>query len=316
MELSEFQKTYHWMHGLREYFNAQGEGEKYEVLFKAFFHENWYRKREVIAKLTQHDLSEQQFKVYLNYILHDKMPDIELKQNGMMDLVREYMDDNAFLKSALRFLNYFEGEDHTGGDSVDMPDLNDFLSRGQVQSKLWLIDEIKKINGGKFDHGAVVFYGGWYNFIAHMMFKLCSLKKVYNIDMNGKIVEPSKRLYHDEMMDERFQPVKADVDQLVWTGPDKLKYLKGKEGVAWVELNDIAIIINTSCEHMDETWFENLPAGTLVALQTNDYFDNEQHVNCVASLGDALKKYPMSDVLYSGELDTYLYNRFMIIGIK
>ena len=32
MELSEFQKTYHWMHGLREYFNAQGEGEKYEVM--------------------------------------------------------------------------------------------------------------------------------------------------------------------------------------------------------------------------------------------------------------------------------------------
>jgi hypothetical protein len=54
----------------------------------------------------------------------------------------------------------------------------------------------------------------------------------------------------------------------------------------------------------------------LVALQTNDYFDNEQHTNCCTDLATAKSKYPMSSIMYSGELETFLYNRFMLIGIK
>ena len=67
---------------------------------------------------------------------------------------------------------------------------------------------------------------------------------------------------------------------------------------------------------MNEDWFHNLPNGTLVCLQTNNYFDNEQHVNCVENLNKAIEKYPMSEVLYSGEIDTHLYQRYMIIGEK
>lgn len=321
MELSEFQKEYHWFHGLREYFSRTEHADQFEVIFKAFFHSNWYRKREVIAKLATHKkLTESQFKVYLNSILHEQLPDIELRQNGMMDLLREYMDNNEFLESGLRFLNYFEGEDHTELGPVEMPDMNDFLSKGQVQSKVWLIDELKKFNGGNFNEGAIVFYGGWYNFIAHMMYKLCSFKKVYSLDLNGKVIEPSKRLYHNQLESKTFQPIKADVNKIEWTGADSFKYLKGNEKLlgpaAWAAIENVALVINTSCEHMDETWFNNLPAGTLVALQTNDYFDNDQHINCVHSVGDAIKKYPMTDVIYSGELDTYLYKRFMLIGIK
>jgi hypothetical protein len=67
---------------------------------------------------------------------------------------------------------------------------------------------------------------------------------------------------------------------------------------------------------MNNEWFENIPTGKLVILQTNDYFDNPQHSNCCKDLEDAKAKYPMQDILYIGELDTQLYNRFMIIGIK
>ena len=44
-----------------------------------------------------------------------------------------------------------------------MSDMNDFLSRGQVKSKLWLVSELAKVVDGPI--GNVVFYGGWYNFI-------------------------------------------------------------------------------------------------------------------------------------------------------
>ena len=65
---------------------------------------------------------------------------------------------------------------------------------------------------------------------------------------------------------------------------------------------------------MTDDWFYNLPSDMMVCLQTNDYFSNEQHINCVESVDDALEKYQFSRVYYSGELDTQLYKRFMIIG--
>ena len=56
--------------------------------------------------------------------------------------------------------------------------------------------------------------------------------------------------------------------------------------------------------------------GRFNAIQTNDYFGNKQHVNCVGGVNEAKAKYPMTEVLYEGEIDTHLYNRFMLIGIK
>ena len=76
------------------------------------------------------------------------------------------------------------------------------------------------------------------------------------------------------------------------------------------------MVINTSCEHMDNTWYENLPAGTFVVLHQNDYFENEQHSNCCKDLEEVKSKYPMQNIFYQGELDTHLYNRFILIGIK
>ena len=67
---------------------------------------------------------------------------------------------------------------------------------------------------------------------------------------------------------------------------------------------------------MDNTWFEDLPDGTFVILHQNDYFDNPQHSNCCKDVEDVKSKYPMQSIFYEGELDTHLYNRFMLIGIK
>ena len=67
---------------------------------------------------------------------------------------------------------------------------------------------------------------------------------------------------------------------------------------------------------MYNTWYENLPEGTFVILHQNDYFNNEQHVNCCKDLQAVKDKYLMQNIFYEGELDTHLYNRFMLIGIK
>ena len=43
------------------------------------------------------------------------------------------------------------------------------------------------------------------------------------------------------------------------------------------------VVVNTSCEHLDPfgDWYGRIPAGTLVALQSNDMFEEPVHSNCV-----------------------------------
>ena len=70
-------------------------------------------------------------------------------------------------------------------------------------------------------------------------------------------------------------------------------------------MKKINMVVNTSCEHMDNTWYENLLTGTFVVLHTNDYFENEQHSNCCKDLEEVkFIKYLMQSIMYEGELDT------------
>jgi hypothetical protein len=86
-----------------------------------------------------------------------------------------------------------------------------------------------------------------------------------------------------------------------------------------VVLTDIPdTIINTSCEHIAnfEDWYSLIPVGKLMILQTNDYFEIEDHVNCSASLQDFANQTPMAQCLYQGVIDLGKYRRFMRIGVK
>tara|TARA_B100000768_G_scaffold178237_1_gene193677 strand:+ start:705 stop:1844 length:1140 start_codon:yes stop_codon:yes gene_type:complete len=379
MKQADFQKEYHWLIGLREYFDAIGEGDRYEVLFKALYHDNWYRKRDVLTELYQkHDIeTEKHLKSWMNLLLHEQLTDIEIKAQLVVTLIRKYMHEDPLLSNTARFINHWSGDE---GEGAKVPDLNDFFSKGQVQSKLWLIRELKKVIEGSL--GNVVFYGGWYNFPAHFIFQNFNVGKIYSLDLNEETVEPSKKLCYDETVENRFVPIATDVNRLRWNS-NKLSYRNYelrdeqierwiqkqesaltnkrqelidkwideneeniKQGVVdkgsviekisedlrtemfkdkdellenkfgWVELDNINCVINTSCEHMDNTWYENLPTGTFVVLHQNDYFSNEQHVNCCKDIEDVKSKYPMTEIYYEGELDTNLYNRFMLIGIK
>jgi hypothetical protein len=80
-------------------------------------------------------------------------------------------------------------------------------------------------------------------------------------------------------------------------------------------------IINTSCEHIPnfKEWYNKIPAGKLVILQSNNFFELDEHINCVNDLDDFASQAPLSEILYEGELDLSKhvnYTRFMRIGIK
>ena len=222
----------------------------------------------------------------------------------------------AEIKRICSFINYFV-VDHQ--HDLLLPDLGDFLSRGQVKSKIWLATELAKcVEGGL---GNVVFYGGWYNFVAYFLFSQFNVNKIYSIDLDENVVIPSERLYQKEYKEKRFIPVAYDVNKIKWNNNNLIidTYTNKHDAATWTQDpidEKINIVVNTSCEHMNNEWFDNLPDGTLVVLQTNDYFENEQHSNCCKDLEEAKNKYSMQSVMYEGELDTSLYNRFMLIGIK
>jgi len=56
------------------------------------------------------------------------------------------------------------------------------------------------------------------------------------------------------------------------------------------------------------------PSGTNVLLQSNDYFSEPTHINCVASLAAFEAMAALREVRFSGELPTKNYTRFMLIG--
>lgn len=309
MKLSDFQEQYHWMNGLSEYFEFTGQAERWEHIHKALYHDNWYRKRDVLVDLCGKPKSNpQHIRAWMNAMLHEHLEDVEIKPQLIATLFRKYMNEDEFLVNVCKFINYWSGDE---GEAADMPDINDFLSRGQVRSKLWLVTELAKIVDGPL--GNVVFYGGWYNFMAHFLFNQFKVDKIYSLDLDPNVIDPSKRLYSKELAEDRFLPLEVDVNKIMWSSNNEWRCQtpagKPVQGTA-------NIVINTSCEHMDNSWYENLPSGTFVVLHQNDYFENEQHVNCCKDLEDVKNKYPMQSIFYEGELDTHLYNRFMLIGIK
>ena len=82
---------------------------------------------------------------------------------------------------------------------------------------------------------------------------------------------------------------------------------------------DADVAINTSCEHLTQeqydTWLDNLEAGTKVVLQSNNYFEHEEHVRCVNNMEELIQQSNVH-VSYVGELEMPKYTRYMIIGKK
>ena len=77
---------------------------------------------------------------------------------------------------------------------------------------------------------------------------------------------------------------------------------------------DFKTVINPSCEHMNDDWYYNIPDGTFMILQSND-FDIPQHTNIVKNIQEMKNKYKMRDI-YSCTLQCTVYQRFTLAGIK
>lgn len=83
------------------------------------------------------------------------------------------------------------------------------------------------------------------------------------------------------------------------------------------------LVINTSTEHVNQEvydrWYNNIPSGTAVLLQGNDFFSCEEHVRCSVDIDDFQAQCHLDNIAYAGTFKADAgssYNRFMLIGEK
>lgn len=206
--------------------------------------------------------------------------------------------------------------DNFGYFITKFPDanLNDFFSKGQMESKRWLVDELTKLD---IDLGMIFLCAGWYGSLATFIFESgMKFNKIRSFDIDPACADRAESFNRHWVIND-WQFKASTMDILKMTYPTKhTTYRSNGSSIDLIEMPDT--IINTSCEHIPEfeRWFDRLPKRRLIILQTNDYFSLPEHINCSATLDDFAKQTPMEKVLYEGELELPKYKRFMRIGYK
>ena len=167
-----------------------------------------------------------------------------------------------------------------------------------VFSKYWLMAELDKI---KPSISTMYILGAWYGNLALFLtrYQHPHVDYIINVETNGEFLKASKDL----------------LDQF---GAANVEYMKkDANDVDYSQIDQNSAVVNTSLTDMPgRAWFDNIPPGILVALQGRDHDPNENFY----SPQDIQKKFPLSQVLYSGSLQLQdpetEYTRCMTIGIK
>ena len=194
---------------------------------------------------------------------------------------------------------------------------DDCFSRGQLESKLWLVEELQKT---KVNLGTVFLCAGWYATLATMLFESnINVDKVRSFDIDESCVDVAEVFNKPWFKNEwQFKSLTQNIMDINYN-EHTWQYWSNANNRMSYPITDIPdTIINTSCEHIENfsKWYDLIPDGKLVILQSNNFFEVEEHVNCVGSIEEFAVKAPMDNILYSGELELPKYKRFMLIGIK
>lgn len=193
----------------------------------------------------------------------------------------------------------------------------DCFSRGQLESKLWLVKELKKT---KQDLGTVFLCAGWYATLATMLFESgIKVDKIRSFDVDETTVDIAETFNKPWFTDQwRFKALIDDIHNINYEQHTWQYWSNANNRMSYPIADIPDTIINTSCEHIENftEWYDKIPVGKLVILQGNDFFEIKEHVNCSVNLNEFSNKAPMTTVLYEGELELPKYKRFMKIGFK
>ena len=174
----------------------------------------------------------------------------------------------------------------------------DSVSQGQYESKLWLNEKLEKFISMPELHIDII--GSWFGFpLIEMLANAFDIKQIdlYDIDEDCHKVT-AQYINH------------FDCD---------FKIVQFKDFFERKEMRRRHLIINTSSEHMSDIvlmkeYYKDYPVKPILAIQSNNYFDVEDHINCVKEVDELIEKNQIKNVLYKGKRSLPLYDRFMVIG--
>jgi hypothetical protein len=171
----------------------------------------------------------------------------------------------------------------------------DAFWKGQISSKEWLIKNLQLF---VTEEVSIDIHGGWVGVLASMLFQsTIPIKNIRTIDIDPECESIAITMNKQEYNAGKFQAITANMSHTVYNGD---------------------IIINTCCEHITqyqyELWLSNLPKDSLIVLQSNNY-QIPEHIRTAETLEEFREQSHLRE-LWSGNLKTQLYDRWMIIGGK
>ena len=194
---------------------------------------------------------------------------------------------------------------------------NDCFSRGQLESKLWLVKELEKCTN---DVGTVFLCAGWYATLATMLFESnIIVDNVRSFDVDPSCVDIAETFNKPWFVDQwRFKSITQDIMDVDYNEHTWEHWSNANNRMSLPIVDTPDTIINTSCEHITNftDWYEKIPKGKLVVLQSNNYYEIKEHVNCVKNVQEFKAMAPMTKLLFVGNLPLPKYERFMLIGYK
>ena len=180
-------------------------------------------------------------------------------------------------------------------------DTLDCFNQNQYDCKTWLVDCLNQyphhFKMKTKDSIDIAIFGGWYGLMAKLIsdnFTLKPIRNIYSYD---------------------YDPYAGRIGRLLFPN---IEFVEKDVSDIDISQKSFSIVINTSCEHIQQRLIDktimDAPQNTLFVLQSNDYKEVTQHINCVNNLEEFLAQY--QDVLTNTRLyekDMGKYKRFMIM---
>ena len=181
--------------------------------------------------------------------------------------------------------------------------LLDSVSPSQIECKKWLVDELSQLPVPEPIN--VQLFGGWYGYpLIDFLRNRFDIGLLENIDIDKSAIKICKNINSSLKLNQLVY--KTRVDDV--SNPGK---------------TDICtqLVINTSSEHMPDLPVliknKKYNKNCIFALQSNNMFHLEEHINCVHNVKELESKSELSNILYSGTLEMPNgYERYMVIGLQ
>lgn len=169
-------------------------------------------------------------------------------------------------------------------------EFRDMFSYGQLASKEWAVNTLDRLK--ILSDQDVIIVGSWYGTLGLMI-----KKKFPNCGLKLLDIDPRCEIF--------LRNIVYDLNDVKLETSDMYYYNYTEH-----------LVINTACEHIPDIskWLNLIPQGTYVLLQSNNFHDSPGHINCATRIEHFEQQASLSKLLFSNELETKMYTRYMIIG--